>query len=147
MKVILRKSISTLGAIGEIVEVTDGYAVNYLIPRKYAYLALPGNMKAIEEEKKALVVKLAKELEVAKAYASELDALSVNIPVQVGEEDKLFGSVTAQMIADAAKEKGVEIDRRKIDLAEPIKSLGIHSVPVKIHPEVVATIKVWVVAQ
>jgi large subunit ribosomal protein L9 len=147
MKVILRQNFDGLGQIGQVVEVKSGYARNYLIPRKLAYAALKGNIKALEEEKKNLEKKRVHELAAAETFAAELEKISVTIPVQVGEEDKIFGSVTNQMIADALKEKGYEIDRRKIEIEEPIKSLGIYGIDIKLHPSVSAKIKVWVVRE
>jgi large subunit ribosomal protein L9 len=147
MKVILRQNTEGLGQIGEVVDVKDGYARNFLIPRKLAYVALEGNIKALEEEKKTLSKKREQELTSAETLAAELEKVSVTIPVQVGEEDKIFGSVTTQMISDALKEKGHEIDKRKIEIDEPIKALGIYSVSIKLHPSVSAKIKVWVVRE
>ena len=147
MKVILRQNTEGLGQIGEVVDVKDGYARNFLIPRKLAYVALSGNIKALEEEKKTLSKKREQELAAAETLAAELERVSVTIPVQVGEEDRIFGSVTTQMISDALKEKGNEIDKRKIEIDEPIKALGIYSVSIKLHPSVSAKIKVWVVRE
>lgn len=147
MKVILRKNYDQLGKVGQVVNVKDGFAMNFLIPRKIAYLATEGNIKALEEEKKQISKKAAKELEDAQKLAVELEKVSITIPVKVGEEDKLFGTVTAQMIADSLKEKGYEIDKRKIDIPEPIKSLGIFTVAVKLHSEVSANLKTWVVRE
>ncbi len=147
MKVILRKDFETLGKIGEIVTVKEGYARNYLIPKKIAYAALKGNVRALEEEKKSLLVKSNQELSAAETLAAELEKVSVTIPVQVGEEEKIFGSVTAQMISDVLKEKGFEIDKRKIEIEEQIKALGIYEVNVKLHPSVSTTVKVWVVRE
>ena len=147
MKVILRQNTEGLGQIGEVVDVKDGYARNFLIPRKLAYVALKGNIKALEEEKKTLSKKREQELAAAETLAAELEKVSVTIPVQVGEEDRIFGSVTTQMITDALKEKGNEIDKRKIEIDEPIKALGIYSVSIKLHPSVNAKIKVWVVRE
>lgn len=147
MKVILRKNFDQLGKIGEIVDVKDGYALNFLLPRQIAYLAQEGNIRALEEEKKQLIKKEAKELELAQKLSTELEKVSVTIPVKVGEEDKIFGSVTTQMIADSLKEKGFEIDKRKIEISEPIKSLGIYSINVKLHHEVTAVVKTWVVRE
>lgn len=147
MKVILRKNFEQLGKVGEIVNVKDGYARNYLIPRQIAYHASQGNILALEEEKKQILKKEAKELEAAQAMAAELEKVSVTIPVKVGEEDKIFGSVTHQMIADAIAEKGFELDKRKIEITEPIKALGIYTVSVKLHPSVSANIKTWVVRE
>ncbi|PID60694.1 MAG: 50S ribosomal protein L9 [Ignavibacteriae bacterium] len=147
MKVILRKNFDQLGKIGDLVEVKDGYARNFLLPRQIAYIATKGNIRALEEEKQQLAKKEVKELEDAKVLASELENVSITIPVKVGEEDKIFGSVTSQMIADALKEKQYDIDRRKIELEEPIKALGIYDVSIKLHNEVNATIKTWVVRE
>ncbi len=147
MKVILRQNFEGLGQIGQVINVKDGYARNYLIPRKFAYPALQGNVRALDEEKKNLEKKKVQELTAAEVFASELEKISVTIPVQVGEEDKIFGSVTNQMIAEALKEKGHEIDRRKIEIDEPIKSLGIYGINIKLHPSVSAKIKVWVVRE
>jgi len=147
MKVILRQNIESLGQIGDVVEVKPGYANNYLIPRQFAYIALAGSVKALEEEKKNLAKRKQKELQGAEKLAADLEKVSITIPVQVGEEDKIFGSVTTQMIGDALTEKGFDIDKRKIEIEEPIKSLGIYSVGIKLHPNVTAKIKVWVVRE
>lgn len=147
MKVILRKNFDKLGKIGDVVEVKDGYAMNYLIPRDIAAIATEGNMRALEEEKAQKANKEAKELELAQKLAEELSGVSITIPVKVGEEDKIFGSVTTQMIADALKEKGYEIDKRKIEITETIKSLGIYEVAVKLHPSVNTVVKTWVVRE
>ena len=147
MKVILRQNAEGLGQVGDVVDVKDGYARNFLIPRKIAYTALKGNIRALEEEKKTLTKKIEQELSAAEALAAELEKVSVTIPVQVGEEDKIFGSVTTQMISDALKEKGHDLDKRKIEIDEPIKALGIYGVSIKLHPTVNAKIKVWVVRE
>ncbi len=147
MKVILRQNYESLGSIGELIDVKDGYARNYLIPRGIAYAALKGNIQALEEEKKIAEKKIQQELSAAESLSAELEKVSVTIPVQVGEEDKIFGSVTTQMIADALKEKGYDIDRRKIEIEETIKSLGIYGINIKLHPKVSAKIKVWVVRE
>jgi large subunit ribosomal protein L9 len=147
MKVILRQNYEPLGKIGEVVEVKDGYARNYLLPHKIAYSALKGNIRALEDEKKQAAKKTQQELKAAEELSVELEKVSVTIPVQVGEEDKIFGSVTTQMIADALKEKSYDIDKRKIDIEETIKTLGIYNVSIKLHPNVSAKIKVWVVRE
>lgn len=147
MKVILRKDIEQLGKVGQVVDVKDGYAINYLIPRGFAYVAVKGNVKAIDEEKKVLEKRNLQELKNAQQLAAELEKISVTIPVQVGEEDKIFGTVTSQMIADALLEKGHEIDKRKIELEETIKTLGIYTANIKLHQSVSAKIKVWVVRE
>jgi len=147
MKVILRQNFEPLGQIGDIVEVKNGYALNYLLPRKIAYAALKGNLRALEEEKKTVAKKSEQELRDAEAIAVELEKTSITIPVQVGEEDKIFGTVTTQMIADALSEKSFKIDKRKVELEEQIKTLGIYSVNIKLHPRVSSKIKVWVVRE
>jgi large subunit ribosomal protein L9 len=147
MKVILRENFESLGQIGDVVDVKDGFARNYLLPRKIAYAAIKGNIRSLEEEKKNLAKKKEQEIKVAENMASELEKVSVTIPVQVGEEDKIFGSVTSQMISEALQEKGYNVDKRKIEIDETIKSLGIYSVTVKLHASVNAKIKVWVVRE
>lgn len=147
MKVILRKNFDQLGKVGDVLTVKDGYARNYLIPRQIAYQATKGNILALEEEKKQITKKEVKELEAAQKFASDLERVSITIPVKVGEEDKIFGTVTNQMISDSLKEKGFDIDKRKIEITEPIKSLGIYSVSIKLHPSVSATVKTWVVRE
>ncbi|PLX31568.1 MAG: 50S ribosomal protein L9 [Ignavibacteria bacterium] len=149
MKVILRQNIETLGNMGDIVSVKDGYARNYLLPRGMAYVASKGNMQVLEEERTRLQVKMNRELNNAEQIAAELEKHenAITISMQVGEEDKLFGSVTKEMIADQLAEKGFTIDRRKIEIDEPIKVLGIYTVKVKLHTSVIAKVKVWVVRQ
>ena len=147
MKVILRKNFEQLGQIGEVVEVKNGYARNYLIPRQIAYIATAGAVRALEEEKKQVVKKEAKELDEAQKLSAELENVSVTIPVKVGEEDKIFGSVTTQMIADALKEKNYDIDKRKIEIPEPIKASGIYSINIKLHHKVTCVVKTWVVRE
>lgn len=147
MKVILRQNYEPLGQVGEVVDVKDGFAHNFLLPRKIAYIALDGNLRALEDEKKAVIKKAKHELQAAETLATELEKVSITIPVQVGEEDKIFGTVTSQMIADNLKEKGYEIDKRKIEIEEAIKTLGIYSVNIKVHPSVGAKVKVWVVRE
>ena len=147
MKVILRQHVESLGTIGDIVTVKDGYARNYLLPKGIAYMATEGNQKVLDEERKRLQVKLNKELKEAERIAAELEKHdnAVTIAMQVGDEDKLFGAVTKEMIAEKLGEKGFEIDRRKIELDEPIKVLGVYTIPVKLHSSVIANVKVWVV--
>ena len=147
MKVILRQNFDSLGQIGDVVEVKDGYARNYLLPHKIAYAALKGNISALEEEKQNAAKKTQQELNSAEKLAAELEKVSITIPVQVGEEDKIFGSVTTQMIVDALKEKGYDVDKRKIEIEETIKTLGIYSVNIKLHTSVSTKIKVWVVRE
>lgn len=146
MKVILKENIETLGHIGDIVKVAPGYARNYLLPKGLAVEATERNAKELEHVKRQMAYKKNKALESARALAAKLGELSISLTHKVGEEGKLFGSVTNMEIAANLKEKGFEIDRKTIVLAEPIKHVGEFEVPVKIHPEVSATIKVKVAA-
>jgi large subunit ribosomal protein L9 len=147
MQVILREHVDNLGRRGEIVKVADGYARNYLLPRKLALLATEGNKKQIERERGKFVVKEAEEQKVAEAMAERLGALEIAIAKKVGETEALYGSVTTADIAEALAAKGFEIDRRKLHLSEPIKRLGDFDVPVRLHPDVTAHVKVRVVAE
>ena len=147
MKVILRKDFETLGTIGDVVAVKDGYARNYLLPRQIAYRATTSSLRALEEEKKQHERQEHKQLKDAEKVGSELEKISITIAMKVGEDDKLFGSVTSQMIADALKEKGFTVDKRTIELEEPIRTLGIFEVPVKLHTKISAKAKVWVVRE
>lgn len=146
MKVILKENIETLGHIGDIVKVAPGYARNYLVPKGYAVEATEKNAKALEHTKRQLAYKKGKALESARLLATKLEAVVIELTHQAGEEGKLFGSVTNMEIAAYLADKGFEIDRKKIVLSEPIKHLGDVEVPVKIHPEVVATLKVSIKA-
>ncbi len=147
MKIILRQDYGKLGKIGDIVEVKEGYARNYLIPRSIAYQATAGNLRALDEEKKQHVTREKKDLHQAEKLASELEKISLTLKVKVGEDEKLFGSVTSQMIGDSLKEKGITLDKRMIELAEPIKALGIYTVDIKLHQNVTGKVKVWVVQE
>lgn len=147
MEIILRQDYEQLGKTGEIVTVKDGFARNYLIPKGIAYVATKVNKKRLENELQMQNWRKEKEKRAAEELAKKLETVSCTIPVQVGEEDKLFGSVTSQNIADALASLGYEVDKRKIQLEEPIKSLGIYSVPIKLHTDVTATVKVWVVKE
>jgi large subunit ribosomal protein L9 len=147
MKIILRKDHDKLGKIGDIVEVKEGYARNYLIPRNIAYIATDSSLRALEEEKKQHISREQRALQHAKKIASQLEKISITLKVKVGEDEKLFGSVTSQMIADALQEKGIGLDKRIIELEEPIKVLGIYTVTIKLHHEVSGKVKVWVVRE
>ncbi len=147
MKIILRKDHEKLGKIGDAVDVKDGYARNYLIPRKIAFLATKGNLQALEEEKLQHARRSDKELRSAQKLAQELEKLSLTIKMKVGEDEKLFGSVTSQMIADALKENGHIIDKRALELGEPIKALGIYTVDLRLHSSVIGKVKIWVVRE
>ena len=147
MKVILRKDVETLGKVGDLITVKDGYARNYLIPRSIAYVATDSNVKALDEEKKQQARRVEKEKKSSEALAGNLEKTSVTIKMKVGEDDKLFGSVTSQMIADALKEKGIELDKRQIELEDTLKSLGIFDVNVKLPGSVSGKVKVWIVRE
>ena len=147
MEVILREHVDNVGKRGEIVKVADGYARNYLLPRKLALLATEGNKKQIEREREKFEAKEAEERKVAEALASRMGALEIEISRRVGENEVLFGSVTTADIAAALSAKGFEVDRRKLQLHDPIKKLGAFDVPLKLHREVSATVKVKVVAE
>ena len=147
MEVILREHVDNLGRRGEVVKVADGYARNYLLPRKLALLATEGNKKQIEREKVKFDAKEAEEQKVAQAMAERLAIVDVEIVRKVGETDALYGSVTSSDVAEALAKKGVELDRRKLVLQEPIKKLGEFSIPVKLHRDVTAQVKVRVVGE
>jgi large subunit ribosomal protein L9 len=146
MEVILREHVEHLGARGDVVKVASGYARNYLLPRKLALAVTENNKRQIEREKKLAEARDMEEKAAAEAVAVRLGALDVEIARRVGESDALYGSVTSADIAQAIKDKGFEVDKRKIQLPDPIKSLGETTVAVKIHREVVAQVKVRVVA-
>jgi large subunit ribosomal protein L9 len=147
MKIILKQDYESLGKVGDIVEVKDGYARNFLIPSQIALQASPQNLKKFEEEKKRTHIKEFKDKRVAEQLVEKLEDVSLTAAVAVGEEDKVFGAVTSQNIAELLKAKGFDIDRRKIQLEEPLKALGVYEVPIKLHSEVEAKIKVWVVKE
>jgi large subunit ribosomal protein L9 len=145
MKVILREDDKKLGSAGDLVEVKAGFARNYLFPRNLAVRADASQMKRLEHEKKVLHDKKEKSLKEFKLLAAQIDKASCTISVTVGDEDKMFGSVTAMDITEALAKEGVELDKKHIHLEEPIKTLGVFSVPIKLSPEVETTLKVWVV--
>ena len=144
MEVILRQYVEHLGKRGDVVKVAAGYARNYLLPRKLALPATDGNKRHVERERKIMDVKEADEKAQAAAIASRIEAIEVVITRRVGETDALYGSVTSADIAEYLKSKGFEIDRRKLILPEPIKTIGTHPVPLKLHRDVTVTIKVQV---
>ena len=144
MEVILRDHVEHLGQRGEIVKVADGYARNYLLPRKLALPATDANRKWVERERKQAEARDSEERGAAEAIAARLNALELTITRKVGENDQLYGSVTNADIAALLAEKGFELDRRKILLPDPIKALGENTVPVKLHREVTAQLKVVV---
>jgi large subunit ribosomal protein L9 len=147
MEVILREHVDNLGRRGEIVKVADGYARNYLLPRKLALLATAGNKRHIEREHAKFEARELEEKTVAEAAAARLAGVELSIVRKVGETEVLYGSVTAADIADALATKGLEIDRRRLHLPEPIKRLGEYDVPLRLHREVTVPVKVKVVAE
>jgi large subunit ribosomal protein L9 len=147
MEVILRETVDNLGKRGEIVKVADGYARNYLLPRKLALLATEGNKKHVERERKIVEVREAEEKGQAEAIAARLAAVDITIPRRVGETEALYGSVTSGDIVEYLRTKGFEVDRRKLILPEPIKMLGEHAVPLKLHRDVTVPLKVKVVKE
>ena len=146
MEVILREHVDNLGRRGDVVKVTPGYARNYLLPRKLALAVTENNKRQIEREKKLAEARDAEEKAAADAVAARLGALDIEIARRVGENDTLYGSVTSADIAQALQAKGFDVDKRKITLPEPLKALGETSVPVRIHRDVTAQVKVRVVA-
>jgi large subunit ribosomal protein L9 len=147
MKVILREDVENLGKVGDVVEVKPGYGRNFLIPRAKAVLATVGNIRKIEHDKKVILARQAKLKASATAVARRLAEVEVTIARRVGEQDKLYGSVTALDVAEALAALGLQVDRRQIQLDEAIKALGDFEVPVKLHSEVVQPVKVHVVAE
>ena len=147
MEVILREHVDNLGRRGEVVKVADGYARNYLLPRKLALVATDGNRKQIEREREKFETREAEEKKVAEVLAARMSGLEIEIARRVGETDVLFGSVTTADIAAALLAKGSEVDRRKLQLVEPIKKLGEYDIPLRLSRDVVAHIKVRVVAE
>lgn len=147
MKVILTQKIESLGAFGEVVNVKDGYARNFLIPRGMAMPFGPNNLKVVEEKKKKELIQLKKRKEDALALSQKLANASCTIAVKLIEEDRIFGSVTPEMIQKALEAEGINIDRKLISVDEPIKKLGVYQVSIKLHPEVASSCKVWVVKE
>jgi large subunit ribosomal protein L9 len=147
MEIILREHVDNLGKRGEIVKVADGYARNYLLPRKLALPATEGNKRHVERERKIMEAREAEERGQAEAIAARLLAIDISISRRVGDTEQLYGSVTAVDIADFLKGKGFDIDRRKLILPEPIKAIGDHNVPLKLHREVTVPLVVHVVKE
>lgn len=141
VKVILREDIARLGGAGEVVSVRPGFARNFLLPQGKAILATESSMKALEHHQRVISDKVSREKKTLEGDKARIEGLSLEITVQVGEEGKLFGSVTAAQIAELLEAKGVSVDRRKIELAEPIKEAGEHRVPLRLHREVVASVR------
>ncbi|MDE2667368.1 MAG: 50S ribosomal protein L9 [Acidobacteriota bacterium] len=147
MDVVLRERIEKLGDRGEVVAVKPGYARNYLLPKRKAVLATPHNVRQVEQEKAAAVRREAIEKNESEMLAQQIAEVSLQFTRKVGEQDVLYGSVTSLEIAESLHERGFEIDRRKIDLEEPLKSLGGHNVPIKLHREVTAVVSVEVLRE
>lgn len=144
MNIILRQDVENLGSIGDVVTVKDGYARNFLIPRGLAYYASPKAVKILEAEKRQYAIKMAAAKTNAESIASKLSDLQITIPMQTGEENRIFGTVTPAMIAQELTDRGFQIDRKVITIPEHIKTLGTYEVAVKLHSEVTATLKIWV---
>ena len=144
MKVILIEEMRGLGSRGDVVSVKDGYARNFLIPKKLAREATSGNLKAVEQERKKWAVLANQEREAAQKAADSVKGVKITVTKRVGDHGQLFGSVTANEIADALHAKGIEVDKRRIELAHPIKTVGVHDVEVKLHRDVAAHIQVEV---
>ncbi len=147
MKIVLREDVDKLGERGQVVNVAPGYARNFLFPKALAFEATAGNMRQIELRKKVWVVRDAREADDAKKLAARIAEIKIVIAKKVGENEALYGSVTSQEIADLLKAKGVEVDRRKIQMHDPIRSLGTFAVPIKIHRQVSANVSVEVVPE
>ena len=144
MKLLLKEDVDGLGFCGEEVEVKDGYGRNFLIPKGKALLATPNNLKAFNHQKRIVQVKVKKVTGIAQEVSDKISAVTIQIKKKMGDGGKMFGAVTAQEISDLLKAKGIDIDRRKIQIQEPIKKAGEYSIPAKLHPEVTAEIKLAV---
>ena len=147
MEIILRQAIENLGHPGDVVTVKNGYARNFLLPRGIAFEATPGNLKRIVAEKSRLESAENERRGSASEFAKRLEEVQLTFSARVGEEGKLFGSVTAADIAEQLAAQGLQVDRRLIDLHEPIKALGVYRVPIKLHADVKPEIRVWVIKQ
>jgi large subunit ribosomal protein L9 len=147
VEVILRQAVENLGHPGDVVTVSNGYARNYLLPRGVAFLATEGNKKRITQEKARLEAAEASRRDAAQQLADRMAEVSITFAARVGEEGKLFGSVTAGDIAQQLEAQGYHVERRQIDLHEPIKALGVYRVPLRLHADVRPEIKVWVIKQ
>ena len=144
MEIILRETIESLGRAGQIVKVADGYARNYLLPRKLAYPATPGNLKVIEFEKQSLLRKEAKQKDDAEKLKTLLDAVEIVVRRKVGEQNALYGSVTNADISDELEKKGFQIEKRKIHMDDHVKTLGEHVIPIRLFKDVTANVKLKV---
>ncbi len=147
MEVILRQAVDNLGHPGDVVVVSPGYARNYLLPRGIAYQATEGNKKRIAQEKDRLVAAESERREAAEAIAKQFEEVSITFSARVGEEGKLFGSVTTGDIVEQLHAQGFTVEKRQVELDEPIKSLGVYRIPIRLHADVRPEIKVWVIKQ
>lgn len=147
MQVILLENVPSLGKAGDLVKVSDGYGRNYLIPQKKAILATEKSLKVIEHQKRQVQQRMEKTKKDIEKMGQRIETLSCTFVKTVGESGKLFGSVTSMDIENYLKENGIEVDRKKISLEEPIKNLGMFTVPIKLHSEVTANLRVWVVQE
>ena len=146
MQIILTTDIPSLGDAGDLVEVKPGYGANYLIPQGLALPATSSNKNQIEHQRRAISARIARDRKDAESISEKLSQVSVTITRLVGDDDKLFGSVSTKDVSEALRDQGFDVDRRKIVLETPIKALGVYDVPVKVHRDVIAQIKLWVVA-
>jgi large subunit ribosomal protein L9 len=147
MQIVLLEDIPALGKAGDTVKVSDGYGRNYLIPRKKAILATEKNIKILEHQKRQIRQQMGNMKKDAERVAEQIENLSCTFAKTVGESGKLFGSVTSMEIENYLKENGIDVDRKRILMEEPLKNLGMFTIPIKIHPEVTARLKVWVVQE
>ncbi|MEK7333124.1 MAG: 50S ribosomal protein L9 [Nitrospirota bacterium] len=147
MKVILKEDVKNLGKMGDIITVAEGHARNFLLPKKLAVEALTENIKALEHQKKMIQEKAKKVKNVSQDLANRISSLTLSIKAKAGEEDKIFGSITSMDIAAALKNEGIDIDKKKISLEEPIKRLGSYAVSIKIHTEISAQLNISVVPE
>ena len=145
MEIILRLAVENLGKTGDVVNVKPGYARNYLLPHGLAYEATPGNLKRIQQERDRLEAAESERRGTAQGLAEKLEQVSLTFSARVGEEGKLFGSVTATDIAQQLEAQGYRIEKRQIDLHEPIKALGVYRVPIRLHADVKPEVRVWVI--
>jgi large subunit ribosomal protein L9 len=147
MKIILLKEVEGLGKRGEIVQVADGYGRNYLLPNGFALTETPGNRKRVKEEERTKSAKKVKDKKDAEKLKEVLEKISLTTAVQVGEGDRLFGTVTPEDISSLLEKEGISIEKRKIHLTEPIKELGVYSIPIKLHTDIEGIVKLWVVRE
>jgi large subunit ribosomal protein L9 len=145
MEVILRQAVESLGKPGDVVKVSNGYARNYLLPHGVAFEATPGNLKRIQQEKDRLEAAENERREAAQALATKLEQVQLTFSARVGDEGKLFGSVTSADVAQQLEAQGFHIEKRQIDLHEPIKALGVYRIPIRLHADVKPEIRVWVI--